>query len=295
MITRPTSTSRWLVLGAGGMLGRDLVEVLRDEPGVELVAATRSDVDILDAGAVEQAVAGAQLVVNAAAWTDVDGAEADPAGAMAVNGDAVRRLAEACARHRTALVHVSTDYVFPGDATTPYPEEAPTGPRNAYGRSKLAGETHVLRALPERGFIVRTAWLYGVHGRNFVRTMLQLAATRETVDVVDDQRGQPTWSLALARRLVALGHRALAGTAPAGVYHGTASGETTWYGLARAVFALSGLDPDRVRPTTSEAFVRPAKRPSYSVLGHQRWSRAGLTPMPHWHSMLTEALPAMRP
>ena len=137
---------------------------------------------------------------------------------------------------------------------------------------------------------MRTAWLYGEHGPNFVATMLRLAGQRDTVDVVDDQLGQPTWSHALARRLVDLGARRLAGDAPAGVYHATASGQTTWYGLARAVFAGAGLDPERVRPTTSAAFARPAPRPSYSVLGHERWAAAGLAPMAGWDIELAAAL-----
>ena len=148
----------------------------------------------------------------------------------------------------------------------------------------------MLAELPDTGFIVRTAWLYGEHGPNFVRTMLRLATERDTVEVVDDQRGQPTWSDALARQLIRLGHAARHGQARAGIYHGTASGETTWYGLARAVFELAGLDPERVRPTTSEHFVRPARRPSYSVLGHSRWADSGLHPMADWRPMLTDAL-----
>jgi dTDP-4-dehydrorhamnose reductase len=284
---------RWLVLGAGGMLGSDLASVLAADPSVELTAATRASVDLLDGAAIGKAVQHADIVVNAGAWTDVDRAEADPAGALAVNGDAIGVLAAACADHGARLVHVSTDYVFPGNATSPYPEDAPTAPINQYGHSKLAGEQHVLRELPEAGYVVRTAWLYGEHGRNFVRTMLSLAQTRDTVEVVDDQRGQPTWSAALARRLVEVGKAGLAGTAPAGVYHGTASGETTWYGLARAAYELAGLDPDRVRPTTSQAFVRPAPRPSYSVLGHARWDAVGLPPMADWRQMLAEAMPSL--
>lgn len=272
------------------MLGQDLVDALRNATDVDLTAARRSDVDVLDPVAVRAAVAAADVVVNATAWTDVDGAEAQPAAATAVNGDAVGALAQACAETGAVLLHVSTDYVFAGDGTTPYAEDGPTAPINEYGRSKLAGERHVLDTLPKTGYVVRTAWLYGEHGPNFVKTMLKLAATREMVDVVDDQRGQPTWSAALAARLVELGQRALAGTAPAGAYHGTASGQTTWFGLAQAAFALVGLDPQRVRPTTSDAFVRPAKRPSYSVLGHERWAAAGLEPMADWHGMLAEAL-----
>jgi dTDP-4-dehydrorhamnose reductase len=258
---------------------------------VELTAATRADLDIGDAAAVKAAVAGHDVVVNAAAWTDVDGAEADEAAATAVNGTGARNVAAACADAGARMLHVSTDYVFPGDASTPYPEDAPTEPVNGYGRSKLAGEQAVRALLPDTGYVVRTAWLYGQHGPNFVTTMLRLAAARETVEVVDDQRGQPTWSFALAGQLVRLGRAALSGAAPAGVYHGTADGETTWYGLARAVFADAGLDPARVRPTTSDRFVRPARRPAFSVLGHGRWAAAGLALLPHWRTMLTSARP----
>jgi dTDP-4-dehydrorhamnose reductase len=189
---------------------------------------------------------------------------------------------------------VSTDYVFAGDATEPYPEDAPVNPVNAYGRSKLAGERAVLETLPETGYVVRTAWLYGQQGKNFVTTMLRLAKERDTVDVVDDQLGQPTWSMDLARRLVELAGLGGQSRAPAGVYHGTASGQTTWYGLAREVFAGAGLDPDRVRPTTSDRFVRPAPRPAYSVLGHARWAAAGLPPLRSWKEALREALPGLR-
>jgi dTDP-4-dehydrorhamnose reductase len=283
-------TARWLVLGAAGMLGSDLCEVLAADPAVRLTAAARRQVDLHDPAAVRSAIAGQDVVVNAAAWTDVDGAEADPQRAMSENGAAVAGVAAACRSAGALLLHLSTDYVFAGDASEPYAEEAPTAPANMYGASKLRGERHVLQTLPETGYVVRTAWLYGEHGRNFVATMLRLATERETVEVVDDQRGQPTWSLALARRLAQLGHAARTGQAPAGVYHGTAAGETTWYGLARAVFQLAGLDPSRVHPTTSDHFVRPARRPSYSVLGHARWAEAGLEPMPHWRPMLAEAM-----
>ncbi|MFI7081180.1 dTDP-4-dehydrorhamnose reductase [Micromonospora sp. NPDC049903] len=284
---------RALVTGAGGMLGRDLVEVLAAEHTV--TPATRADLDVTDAAAVHAAVAGHDVVINTAAWTDVDGAESNEAAATVVNGEAVAHLATACAAHGTRLIHLSTDYVFPGHADTPYQEDMPTAPINAYGRSKLAGERAVIRLLPDAGHVVRTAWLYGTHGRNFVSTMLGLAAQREFLDVVDDQRGQPTWSYALARQLVALAGAALAGQAAPGVYHGTCAGETTWYGLARAAFALHGLDPDRIRPVTSDRFPRPAARPAYSVLGHDRWAAAGLAPLPDWHTTLGDALALAAP
>ncbi|RZS87382.1 dTDP-4-dehydrorhamnose reductase [Motilibacter rhizosphaerae] len=274
----------WLVTGAGGMLGRDVVSVLRAR-GEHVDARTRADLDLLHAGAVAAAVEGADVVVNCAAWTDVDGAETAEAAATELNGTAVATLAVAAARSGARLLHPSTDYVFAGDGTTPYAEDAPTAPINAYGRSKLVGEEAVRHLHPAGGFVVRTAWLYAVHGKSFVGTMARLAAERGpdgTVDVVDDQRGQPTWSHDLAEQLVALG----LADAPAGTYHGTSSGETTWYGLARETFALLGHDPERVLPTTSEKFVRPAKRPAYSVLGHGAWATAGLEPLRDWREAL---------
>lgn len=285
--------TRWLVTGAGGMLGRELTDVLTAVPGAVVTGAVRADLDITDPAAVDAAVAGQDVVVNTAGWTDVDGAESAEAAATRVNGTGARLLAAACARHGAAMLQISTDYVFAGDAAHPYPEDAPTAPVNAYGRGKLAGERAVRELLPDSGYVVRTAWMYGAHGRNFVTTMLGLAARRDTLDVVDDQLGQPTWTRSLAVRLAALGDAALAGRAPAGVYHGTAGGEVTWYGLARAAFALSGLDPERVRPTTSDRFVRAAQRPAYSVLSHDRWALAGLPPMPRWHQDLAAALPVM--
>ncbi|MFF5288729.1 dTDP-4-dehydrorhamnose reductase [Paractinoplanes globisporus] len=276
---------RWLVTGAGGMLGRDLLTALAEAGEADVVAATRADLDVTDPAAVRDAVDGADLVLNAAAWTNVDGAETEEEVATAVNGLAVRTLAEAAGKR---LLSVSTDYVFEGSATAPIPEDTAHAPINAYGRSKAVGERAVLAA---GGYVVRTAWLYGEHGPNFVRTMLRLAADRDTLEVVDDQRGSPTWSFALARQLVALGRAAVAGNAPPGAYHGTASGETTWFGLARAVFEEAGLDPARIRPTTSDKYVRPARRPAYSVLGHDRWAGTGVDPLPDWRPMLTEAMP----
>jgi dTDP-4-dehydrorhamnose reductase len=282
--------TRWLVTGAGGMLGREVTDLLAAREGDEVRALGRGELDITDAAALKSAVEGVDVVVNAAAWTDVDGAESNEADATAVNGTAVRYLASACADSGAMLIHVSTDYVFPGDATAPIPEDAETGPVNAYGRGKLVGEQAVFETLPHAGYVVRTAWLYGEHGKNFVATILNAAKQRDFLDVVDDQRGQPTWARALAAQLIALGDAALAGAAPGGAYHGTSSGETTWFGLARAAFELTGLDPERVRPTTSDRFPRPAPRPSYSVLGHERWALAGLEPMPDWRASLEDFL-----
>lgn len=282
---------RWLVTGAAGMLGTDLVQVLAEAGEQQVTVTRRESLDITDEAAVRAAVPGHDLVVNAAAWTDVDGAESHEEAATAINGHAVAGLTRACAASGARLIQVSTDYVLPGDASSPYQEDAPTGPVNAYGRGKLVGERAVLATLPDTGYLVRTAWLYGAHGRNFVTTVLRLATERETLEVVDDQQGQPTWSYALAGLLVRLGRAAYEGQAAAGVYHGTAAGQTTWYGLARAVFAQAGLDPERIRPTTSDRFPRPAARPAYSVLAHRRWAAAGVAPLGDWRGMLATALP----
>ncbi|MEU4467100.1 dTDP-4-dehydrorhamnose reductase [Streptomyces sp. NPDC024017] len=285
---------RWLIAGAGGMLGRDVVEELTRR-GETVVGLDRAALDVTNPSVVDAAVREhrPELVVNCAAYTAVDDAETDEAGALEINGDGPRLLARACAAHDARLVHVSTDYVFSGEArSTPYPEDHPTGPRTAYGRTKLAGERAVLEELPGASAIVRTAWLYGVHGSNFVRTMIGLEARRDTLDVVDDQRGQPTWSADVAERIADLGPRL--GPATHGVFHATNSGEATWFDLAREVFSLIGADPDRVRPTSSAAFPRPAPRPAYSALAHRRWQEIGL-PLPRdWRSALHEALPRIR-
>ncbi|MEU9172821.1 dTDP-4-dehydrorhamnose reductase [Streptomyces sp. NPDC048420] len=287
-------TEAWLVTGAGGMLAQDVLARLA-EAGIPAVAATRAELDITEPASVRAAFARHRpaVVVNCAAWTAVDDAESREDEALRINGDGPRHLAEACAETGAVLLQVSTDYVFTGDAEKPYPEDAPTGPRSAYGRTKLAGEQAVLAALPETGYVVRTAWLYGAGGGNFVRTMIKLESVKDTLDVVDDQRGQPTWTVDLADRLVRLGQGALAGSAPAGVYHGTSGGETTWFGFTRAIFEQLGADPERVRPTTSAAFVRPAPRPAYSVLGHDRWAAAGIEPIRDWREALTEAFTAL--
>jgi dTDP-4-dehydrorhamnose reductase len=295
--------TRWLVTGAGGMLGTDLSAEIA--AAGELVIPLRRDaLDIRDPAAIGAAVQAAKpdVVVNCAAWTAVDEAEEREEEALAVNGHAVADLAAACASAGAILVQLSTDYVFDGLATAPYAEDAAPAPRTAYGRTKLAGERALLAALPD-AYLVRTAWLYGAHGPNFVRTMIRLAAAGVSPAVVDDQRGQPTWSLDVARQIRAL----VAGGAPPGVYHATSSGETTWYDLAAEVFRLSAAESAGARsgpgadggerlaptPTTSETYKRPAPRPAYSVLGHAAWAAAGIAPIGDWRDALHRAFPAV--
>ncbi|WUJ17037.1 dTDP-4-dehydrorhamnose reductase [Streptomyces sp. NBC_00390] len=286
--------SGWLVTGGRGMLAQDVLARLAAD-GTAAVPLAHADLDITDPEAVRAALAEHRptVIVNCAGWTDVDGAEEREDAALAVNGTGPRVLAEASKETGTVLLHVSTDYVFAGDAAAPYAEDAPTGPRGAYGRTKLAGEQAVRDILPETGQVVRTAWLYGAGGPNFVRTMIRLEAVKDTLDVVDDQRGQPTWTVDLADRLVRLGQGTLAGTVAGGVRHGTSSGDTTWFGFTREIFRLLGADPERVRPTTSEAFVRPAPRPAYSVLGHEGWQGTGIEPIRDWRAALAEAFPEL--
>jgi len=294
--------TRWLVTGAAGMLGRDLTALLAGR-GEEFTGLARADLDITDGAAVSAALEKYQpsVVVNCAAWTAVDDAETREDAALRLNGDGPANLAATCARLGAVLIQPSTDYVFDGQATRPYREDDAPGPRGAYGRTKLAGERAVLEALPDSGYVVRTAWLYGQHGPSFVRTMLRLARAGQPVTVVDDQTGQPTWTADLAAQVVTL----VAAGAPAGVYHATSSGQTTWFGLAQEVFELyaastgNGPGRDHVKPTTSAAYAstatrQTAPRPAYSVLGHDAWTKAGIAPIGHWRDRLRHAFPAMR-
>jgi len=281
--------SRWLVTGAGGAVGTDVVAVL-SMYGEDVVGCDRKALDVTSADNVQEVLDREEpdVVINCAAYTAVDAAEDDEETAFLVNADGPDLLARWCVDHGGRLVHVSTDYVFAGRASSPYEEDTPVAPRSAYGRSKAAGERAVLSSGAD-AFVVRTAWIYGAVGGNFVKTMARLASERETVSVVDDQVGAPTWSLHLARGLVALG----ASNAPPGIYHCTSAGEASWFVFARAVFAELGLDPARVEPTTTAAFPRPAPRPAYSVLSDRRWRAAGLPEMAHWRDALHEAFIAV--
>lgn len=267
---------RWLVTGSSGMLGQDLVDLLRLR-GDHVVAVDREDADITDPAAVAKAVRDLDVVVNCAAYTAVDPAESDEGTAFAVNAVGPANLARAAATVGARMVQISTDYVFDGEATEPYLEGASIAPRSAYGRTKAAGEWAVRAECPDH-LVVRTAWLYGARGACFPKTIVRVARERGTLDVVDDQIGQPTWTVDLADlvvRLVDVG-------APAGTYHGTSSGLTSWHGFARAAVAAAGLDPGIVRPTMSAAFVRLARRPAFSVLGHDALNAVGVEPIGEW-------------
>lgn len=267
---------RWTVTGAAGMLGHDLIERLTTA-GHDVIALGRSDLDISDLSAVADALTGGDVVVNCAAYTAVDDAEADESAAFAANATGAANLARVTRLAGQRLVQISTDYVFSGDAQDPYPEDAPIAPRSAYGRTKAAGEWAVRAEQPDH-LIVRTAWLYGASGPCFPKSIARAAATRDALDVVTDQVGQPTWTVDLADLVV----RLVEAAAPAGVYHGTSSGAGSWFDFAQEIVAAAGRPREMVRTTTSADFARPAPRPAYSVLGHDRLRAAGVDPIGHW-------------
>lgn len=279
------TSDRIVLCGAHGMLGTDIQLTLSDR---NVVALGRRDLDVTDSQAVREAVHGAAVVINCSAYTNVDTAESDEDTAYEINAGGVLNLAKASRAAGAKLITISTDYVFDGSGNSPYLESEARRPISSYGRTKAAGEKFALQEHPDGTFIVRTAWLYGHGGNNFAQTMLNLARTKESWPVVDDQRGQPTWTRDLAEQILKL----IDSDAPAGIYHGTNSGEATWFEFARAVLEEAGLDPNRITATDSSAFVRPAPRPAYSVLSHGRWEEAGISPMRRWREALHAAFGA---
>jgi len=281
---------RVLVAGSGGMLGTDVVRA-GERGGHELLGLAHAELDITDDAAVRAAVsrAGADAVINCAAWTDVDGAEAHVQSAHAVNSDGAGNLARAAAAAGVPLLHLSSDYVFDGrpeldgaGRPRPYLESDRTHPLSAYGQSKLAGEQQVLAASP-RHAVVRSSWLFGVDGPNFVETMLRLAGERESVQVVTDQVGSPSWTGHLAPGLIGLLERGVAG-----LCHLAGAGEISWNGFAKEIFRQAECDC-RVEPASTEQMARPAPRPAYSVLESER---TDVLPMPPWQDGLAGYLAA---
>lgn len=267
------------------MLGTDLVRVLRHD-GWVVDALTRRDLDITNREACRARVEGCDVVINAAAYTAVDDAEANWNDAFAVNALGPENLALAARAVNASLVHISTDYVFNGEQEKPYSESAEPSPLQEYGRSKLEGERRARRAHPDGTSIVRSAWLYGAHGASFVSTISALYRDRGTVTVVDDQYGQPTWTVDLSDQILKL---IRSGTRH-GIFHATNAGRTSWYGLAQAVIENLGGDPSHVQPTSSSSFPRAARRPASSVLGHEGWRKIGVAPMRPWREALDEAM-----
>ena len=287
----PVKEMKWMILGGEGQLGRAISKELAIS-GVEFISLNRVQLDITNQIEIKKwfEKESPDVVVNSAAWTNVDLAETEEKKALLINALGPKNLAEECAANGIKLVQISTDYVFSGQATSPWNELDITAPTTAYGRTKARGEQLVLGAYPSGSLIVRTAWLYSPWGKNFVKTVLKIALKEsKSIDVVTDQIGQPTSAFDLAKQV----HTLVDSGATQGIYHGTNGGQATWFDLAQVLFSMVGQDPQRVRGVDSFAFPRPAKRPTYSVLGHNHWKSSGILPMRNWQDALKDALPEL--
>ena len=281
----------WMIAGGSGQLGIAVSQEL-DKLGIAFDAWGSKDLDITQSSTVIEVLEklSPKVIINCVAWTDVDGAESHEIDASRVNSDGPENLALAAKLSNSKLIHVSTDYVFSGESQTPWQIEDEINPQSAYGRTKAYGESRVLAAYPENSFVVRTAWLYSPWGKNFAKTMTKLALKGDgEVRVVNDQVGQPTSASDLAKLLVELG----LSTSPASTYHGTNSGQATWFEFAQEIFKLAGADVGRVIPVSSNEYPRPAKRPSYSVLSHDAWASTSVEPLRDWRIALADAMPAI--
>jgi dTDP-4-dehydrorhamnose reductase len=270
-----------LITGSNGMLGHDLIEILSDDH--ELILTTSKTLDITDEKQVMDFICDAKpdIVINSAAYTDVDGCETNQDIAYSVNGDGVKNLAQACKRIDCPLVHISTDYVFDGTAREPISEDGEIGPISIYGKSKLKAEQAILETL-DKYFIIRTAWLYGINGKNFPKTMLELAENHSEITVVYDEVGTPTYTPDLAGAI-----SQLIETDYYGVYHITNSGSCSWCEFAKYIFEIAGADV-KVIPVTASEFARPAPRPSYSVLNNKNWIDKGFEPLRSYKDAIKE-------
>ncbi|MSZ16104.1 MAG: dTDP-4-dehydrorhamnose reductase [Actinobacteria bacterium] len=277
----------WTILGGYGQLGQSFHDVLSDA-GITHEILGRNDVDITSMSSISSQLAAIHptIIVNCAAWTAVDNAEDNAADAFLINETGARNVALVAKSLQSRLVHISTDYVFPGTETGARAEDAPTGPSSVYGASKLAGENAVLTEHGSNSLVVRTAWLYSQYGGNFVKTMIRKALTDSEVRVVNDQLGQPTHAAELARHVVEL----VQNDAARGVFHGTNSGSATWFDLTVAIYELLGVDTRLVTAVDSSAYPTKAQRPNNSVLGHQKTLALGIQEMRPWHDALSDSI-----
>jgi dTDP-4-dehydrorhamnose reductase len=279
---------RILVMGATGMLGHALLPVLGQSH--QVIGVDVEDCDIRDEKAVRTTLRAhrPELVLHLAAYTDVDGCETDPQTAEGTNAAGTRNVAEACAEISAAMLYMSTDYVFDGEQAEPYSERDHPNPINAYGRSKLLGEQHV-QAILDQHFIVRTSWMFGPNGKNFVTTILEQAHQQKVLRVVGDQRGSPTYTRHLALKLLDLVE-----TDAYGIYHITGSGSCSWFEFARSIVELWPIRGGRVIPISSAECGRAARRPANSVLENQRLSLMRMALLPHWKAALGEYLDELK-
>ena len=287
----PIKEMMWAITGGSGQLALSLVDLLKEQ-GINNRSWSRTDLDISKPQDLKKITdVDPTVIVNCAAWTNVDGAEDHPSEALSVNRDGARNIAQLAKELDIPLIHISTDYVFSGKSEQPWKTTDEPHPTSKYGETKLQGEMAIQEFWPEKSSILRTAWLYGPYGKNFAKTILKKAiTTQEDLQVVNDQRGQPTTTVDLAKQILDL----VLAKAPFGVYHATNSGEATWWDLAKEIVHLAGESTERVIPVTTQEFPSRVLRPSYSVLDHSSWSKVGLQPMRNWREALREVFPAIR-
>ena len=282
---------KWAITGGSGQLSRSLLDLL-DKEGVPYIAWSHKDLDVADDSSISVIKEmSPDLLINCAAWTNVDVAEEFPEKATRVNQVGPRNMARAAKELKIPLIHISTDYVFSGKSRHPWSTDSKTEPMSSYGLSKLLGEKEITKSLDVNFYILRTAWLYGPYGKNFSKTILKKAITsKEPINVVDDQIGQPTSTRSLAQQIFKVAKSRV----PSGIYHATNTGQASWWDFACEIFALAGEDVERVRPLTSEDFPSKVKRPKYSVLDQSAWSKVGIETMPEWRRALKEVFPEIR-
>jgi dTDP-4-dehydrorhamnose reductase len=282
---------KWLITGANGQLGKCLQETL-DAKGIEFVALSRADLDITNSALAKESFNNIKpdVVINTAAYTNVEQAEIDAAAAFKINQLGAANVAKACKSIGAKLVHFSTDYVFSGNGIAPWRANDLTEPLSIYGKSKLAGEVEILKEYSENSLIIRTAWLYSPYGKNFYKTMLTKALNGDDIVwVVSDQQGQPTSALDLAELTV----NAVTKNVASGIFHGTNAESCSWFEFARYIFEIAGADPARVTPVQSSDFATKVQRPKYSVLDNQKWSEFGILPLAPWQDSVRRELPDM--
>ncbi len=282
---------KWLITGANGQLGRCL-QVTLDAKGIEFIALSRTDLDITNSALLKESFSNTKpdVVVNAAAYANVEQAEIDSVAAFKINQLGAANLAIVSKSVGANLVHFSTDYVFAGNGNSPWKVNDLTEPLSVYGQSKLAGEVDILNEYAEKSLVIRTAWLYSPYGKNFYKTMLKKALNSdESVRVVNDQQGQPTSAFDLAELTI----NAVTKNVASGVFHGTNAGSCSWFEFAQYIFEIVGADPARVTPVLSSEFATKAQRPKYSVLDNQKWSEFGVVPLGPWKDSVQKALPDM--
>jgi len=282
---------KWAITGGSGQLSRSLVDLL-DKEGVPYIAWSHKDLDVADDSSISVIKeTSPDLLINCAAWTNVDAAEEFPEKATRVNQVGPRNMARAAKELKIPLIHISTDYVFSGQSRQPWSTDSKTEPMSTYGLSKLLGEKEISKNLDRNFYILRTAWLYGPYGRNFSKTILKKALTsKDSINVVNDQIGQPTTTKSLAEQIFKVAQQNI----PSGTYHATNTGQASWWDFAREIFELAGEDVERVRSSTSEDFPSNVKRPKYSVLDQSAWSKVGMETMPEWRRALKEVFPEIR-